>query len=118
MTSGRPAASLYRLISGRPPRLLPDVGHYAAAATRGEPVPDLRDITDAPDWLAGPVMAMLADDPASRPTAGECVEALSDDRFSGPVPQAARWEPAPPGSSSARTISRRARSTARRAKTR
>ena len=68
---------LYRLICGRTPRLLPDVGHYAAAATRGDPVPDLRDITDAPDWLAGPVMAMLADDPASRPTAAECVRALS-----------------------------------------
>jgi len=68
---------LYRLICGRMPRLLPDVGHYAAAATRGAPVPDLRDITDAPDWLASPVMAMLADDPASRPTAAECVRALS-----------------------------------------
>ncbi len=77
---------LYRLISGRTPRLLPDVGHYAAAATRGEPVPDLRDITDAPDWLAGPVMAMLADDPASRPTAGECVQALSSTQFSTPSP--------------------------------
>jgi serine/threonine protein kinase len=77
---------LYRLISGRMPRLLPDVGHYAAAATRGEPVPDLRDITDAPDWLTGPVMAMLADDPASRPTAAECVQALSGARFSAPFP--------------------------------
>jgi serine/threonine-protein kinase len=75
---------LYRLISGRPPRLLPDVGHYAAAATRGEPVPDLRDITDAPGWLTGPVMAMLADDPARRPTAGECVLALTNAQFSTP----------------------------------
>ena len=84
---------LYRLISGRPPRLLPDVGHYAAAATRGEPVPDLRDITDAPDWLTGPVMAMLADDPASRPTAGECVQALSGARFpvSSPRLPAGSW---------------------------
>jgi tRNA A-37 threonylcarbamoyl transferase component Bud32 len=68
---------LYRLISGRAPRLLPDVGHYAAAATRGEPVPDLGDITNAPGWLAGPVMAMLEDNPARRPTAEECVEAFS-----------------------------------------
>ena len=75
---------LYRLISGRAPRLLPDVGHYAAAATRGEPVPDLRDITNAPDWLAGPVMAMLDDNPARRPTADECVEALSGASFSVP----------------------------------
>jgi Protein kinase domain/PASTA domain len=75
---------LYRLISGRPPRLLADVGHYAAAAARGEPVPDLRDITDAPDWLAGPVMAMLADDPAARPTAAECVQALSSAQASAP----------------------------------
>ena len=78
---------LYRLISGRPPRLLPDVGHYAAAATRGEPVPDLRDITDAPDWLTVPVMAMLEDDPACRPTAGECVQALSGASFSVPFPR-------------------------------
>ncbi len=78
---------LYRLISGRAPRLLPDVGHYAAAATRGEPVPDLRDISDAPDWLTGPVMAMLDDDPASRPTASECVEALSGAPFWVPSPR-------------------------------
>jgi len=76
---------LYRLICGRTPRLLPDVGHYAAAATRGEPVPDLRDITDVPDWLAGPVMAMLADDPALRPTAAECVRALSTTWFTTPA---------------------------------
>jgi serine/threonine protein kinase len=76
---------LYRLICGRTPRLLPDVGHYAAAATRGEPVPDLRDIADVPDWLAGPVMAMLADDPAQRPTAAECVRALSTTWFTTPA---------------------------------
>ena len=56
---------LYRLISGRLPRVLPDVADYAAAALRGDPVPDLRDISEAPAWLTGPVMAMLADDPAS-----------------------------------------------------
>ena len=77
---------LYRLICGRPPRLLPDVADYVAAATRGEPVPDLRDITDAPGWLAGPVMAMLADDPARRPTAAECVKLLSSAQFSTPSP--------------------------------
>ena len=76
---------LYRLISGRLPRVLPDVAGYAAAASRGEPVPDLRDITDAPDWLTGPVMAMLADDPASRPAADECVQLLSSAQFPPPV---------------------------------
>jgi serine/threonine protein kinase len=77
---------LYRLISGRLPRVLPDVADYAAAATRGDPIPDLRDITDAPGWLTGPVMAMLADDPASRPAAGECVKLLSSAQFPPPVP--------------------------------
>jgi serine/threonine-protein kinase len=76
---------LYRLISGRLPRVLPDVAGYAAAATRGDSIPDLRDITDAPGWLTGPVMAMLADDPASRPTAGECVQLLSSAQFPPPV---------------------------------
>ena len=77
---------LYRLISGRLPRLLPDVADYAAAATRGDPLPDLRHITDAPNWLTGPVMAMLADDPALRPSAGECVQLLSSAQFPAPVP--------------------------------
>jgi serine/threonine-protein kinase len=76
---------LYRLISGRLPRLLPDVADYAAAATRGDPFADLRDITDAPGWLTGPVMAMLADDPALRPTAGECVQLLSSAQFPAPA---------------------------------
>jgi serine/threonine-protein kinase len=76
---------LYRLISGRLPRLLPDLAAYAAAATRSDPFPDLRDITDAPGWLADPVMAMLADDPALRPTAGECVQLLSSAQFPAPV---------------------------------
>ena len=75
---------LYRLISGRLPRVLPDVAGYAAAATRGDSIPDLRDVTDAPGWLTGPVMAMLADDPASRPTAGECVQLLSSAQFPPP----------------------------------
>lgn len=78
--------TLYRLISGRPPRVLPDVAAYAAAATRGDQVPDLRDITDAPAWLAGAVMAMLADDPAERPTAGACLQSLSSAQFPAPVP--------------------------------
>src|SRR5579863_4824952 len=72
---------LYRLISGRLPRVLPDVADYAAAATRGDPFPDLRDISDAPGWLSDPVMAMLADDPARRPDAGECVRLLSSAQF-------------------------------------
>src|ERR1700728_674235 len=64
---------LYRLISGRLPRVLPDAADYAAAAARGDTISDLRDITDAPAWLTGPVMAMLAPDPADRPTASDCV---------------------------------------------
>jgi serine/threonine-protein kinase len=77
---------LYRLISGGLPRQLPDVADYAAAATRGDPVPDLRDIADAPNWLADTVMAMLADDPARRPTAGECVRSLSSGQSITPFP--------------------------------
>jgi serine/threonine-protein kinase len=80
---------LYRLISGRLPRQLPDVADYAAAATRGDPVPDLRDSTDAPGWLTDTVMAMLADDPARRPTADECVRSLS----SAPSPTPFPWLP-------------------------
>jgi len=68
---------LYRLISGRPPRVFPDAAGYAAAAMRGDPVPDLRDISDAPDWLASAVMAMLDPDPARRPAAADCVRLLS-----------------------------------------
>jgi eukaryotic-like serine/threonine-protein kinase len=77
---------LYRLISGVLPRQLPDVADYAAAAIRGEPVPDLHDITDAPGWLADTVMAMLADDPARRPTAGDCVRSLSSALCPTPLP--------------------------------
>ena len=77
---------LYRLISGRLPRVLPDLAGYAAAATRGDLIPDLRDITDAPGWLTGPVMAMLTDDPADRPAAGECVQLLSSAQFPRPLP--------------------------------
>jgi serine/threonine-protein kinase len=76
---------LYRLISGRLPRAFPDATDYAVAAMRDDPVPDLRDISDAPGWLTSPVMAMLAIDPASRPTAGECAQALSRGQFSAPV---------------------------------
>jgi len=68
---------LYRLISGRPPRVFPDAAGYAAAAMRGDPVPGLRDISDAPDWLASAVMAMLEPDPARRPAAADCVRLLS-----------------------------------------
>ena len=68
---------LYRLISGRLPRVFPDAAGYAAAAMRGDPVPGLRDISDAPDWLATAVMAMLDSDPARRPAAADCVRMLS-----------------------------------------
>ncbi|MDX6419787.1 MAG: eukaryotic-like serine/threonine-protein kinase [Trebonia sp.] len=77
---------LYRLISGRLPRAFPDATDYVVAAMRDDPVPDLRDITDAPAWLADPVMAMLAADPAIRPTAGECAQLLSGGQFAAPVP--------------------------------
>jgi serine/threonine protein kinase len=68
---------LYRLISGRLPRVLPGAADYAAAAMRGDPIPHLRDITEAPAWLTGPVMAMLAADPGDRPAAGDCARLLS-----------------------------------------
>ena len=68
---------LYRLISGRLPRVFPDAAGYAAAAMRGNPVPDLRDLKDAPASLTAAVMAMLDPDPARRPVAGDCVRLLS-----------------------------------------
>jgi len=68
---------LYRLISGRLPRVFPDAAGYAAAAMRGDPVPSVRDISDTPDWLASAVMAMLNLDPARRPAAADCVRMLS-----------------------------------------
>jgi len=77
---------LYRLVSGTLPRAFPDATDYAVAAMRDDPVPDLRDISDAPGWLTGPVMAMLAIDPAIRPTAGECVQLLSGGQLAAPVP--------------------------------
>lgn len=99
---------LYRLICGRLPRVLPEAPDYAAAALRADPVADLRDITDAPAWLTSPVMAMLAVDPASRPTAAECAQLLA-----GPqVPEPARGPrgrggvrllPGRPGASAAET---------------
>jgi serine/threonine protein kinase len=76
---------LYRLISGRLPRVLPDAADYAAAAARGDPIPDLHDITDAPAWLAAPVMAMLASDPTGRPTAVDCLKLLSGARPARPA---------------------------------
>jgi serine/threonine protein kinase len=74
---------LYWLISGRLPRVLPVAADYAAAAVHGDPIPDLRDITDAPAWLTAAVMAMLAADPASRPTAGDCIRLLSGESAPG-----------------------------------
>jgi serine/threonine-protein kinase len=87
---------LYRLISGRLPRVLPDAAGYAAAAVRGEPVPDLHDITEAPAWLTATVMAMLAAGPADRPTAGDCVHLLSAEQVPVPAPgRRARRRPSP-----------------------
>jgi hypothetical protein len=77
---------LYRLISGRLPRVFPDAASYAAAATRGHPVPGLRGTGDAPGWLADAVMAMLDPDPARRPTAGDCVGLLSGTPSLVPAP--------------------------------
>jgi len=68
---------LYRLLSGRLPRVLPGAADYLAAARRGDPVPDLRHISAAPDWLAAAVMAMLDPDQAARATADDCVRLLS-----------------------------------------
>jgi Protein kinase domain/PASTA domain len=83
---------LYRLIAGRPPRVLPDAAGYAAAAVRGDPVPDLRDIAGAPGWLAAAVMAMLDPDPASRPAAADCVRLLAGPAAS-PAPVAGPGAP-------------------------
>src|ERR1700722_16087191 len=60
---------LYRLISGRPPRVFPDAAGYAAAALRGDPVPGLREVSGVPGWLADVVMAMLDPAPRRRPPA-------------------------------------------------
>ena len=88
---------LYRLISGRLPRVLPDAADYAAAAARGDPITDLHDITDAPAWLAAPVMAMLAGDPADRPTAVDCLKLLSGARPARPAGRAAAQAASPGG---------------------
>ena len=93
---------LYRLLSGRPPRVFSDAAEYAAAAMRGDPIPDLRDITGAPAWLAAAVMAMLAADPARRPAADDCVQLLSGATLPAPVPDrpAPGWpSPGQPGPS-------------------
>jgi len=77
---------LYRLLSGRLPRVLPNAVDYAAAAVRGDPIPDLHDIAEAPAWLTAAVMSMLASDPASRPTAGDCIRLLSGAQLPAPAP--------------------------------
>ena len=84
---------LYLLLSGRLPRVLPGAAEYAAAAIRGDPIPDLRDLTSAPAWLSAAVMAMLHPDPGSRPTAGDCVRLLSG--LPAHVPAGARTAPGP-----------------------
>ncbi len=92
---------LYRLISGRLPRVFPGAAGYAAAAMRGDPVPGLRDISDAPQWLASAVMAMLDRDPARRPAAADCVRMLSGLPPMAPAPlppsrgQASRGQASP-----------------------
>jgi len=77
---------LYRLLAGRLPRELPSAADYAAAAMRGDPIPDLRDISHAPAGLSAAVMAMLAHAPASRPTASDCLRLLSSAQSPLPVP--------------------------------
>jgi serine/threonine-protein kinase len=83
---------LYLLISGRLPRVFPAAAGYAAAALRGDPIPGLREVSDAPAWLADAVMAMLDPDPARRPAAADCVRLLS-----GLPSQAAAAGPLPVG---------------------
>ncbi len=68
---------LYRCLSGTLPRAFPAAADYAAAALRADPVPPLRDLCRAPQWLTSAVMAMLDLDPARRPTAADCVRLLS-----------------------------------------
>ena len=78
---------LYRLISGRLPRLLPDVADYAAAAMRGDPFPDLRDITDAPGWLAGRGDGHARRRPrAAGPPRASASSSLSSAQFPAPAP--------------------------------
>jgi WD40 repeat protein len=68
---------LYELLSGRRPREYSIPAEYVAAAARGERVAPLAGVASVPSWLANAVMAMLEPDPASRPTAAECVQLLS-----------------------------------------
>jgi serine/threonine protein kinase len=67
---------LYELLSGRLPRSYATPTEYLAAAVRREGVSPLPDT--APPWLADAVVAMLQPEPASRPTAAECVQLLSE----------------------------------------
>ncbi len=67
---------LYWCLAGRLPRTFPDVADYAAA-TRGDPIPSLRELTSAPAWLSDTVMAMLDPRPEHRPTAADCVWLLT-----------------------------------------
>jgi serine/threonine-protein kinase len=66
---------LYELVSGRPPRNYGTPFEYVMAAVRGDRVPPL-DPASAPPWLASAVIAMLEPEPASRPTAADCVQLL------------------------------------------
>jgi serine/threonine-protein kinase len=73
---------LYRCLSGTLPRALPSAADYAAAALRGDPIPDLRDLGHPDTPLIAMVMAMLDPDPGRRPTAAECARQLGG----APVP--------------------------------
>jgi len=88
---------LYRHLSGRLPRVLPGAADYTAAARRGDPVPDLRPVSAAPEWLTSAVMAMLEPDPASRATAGDCVRLLSGAPSPASVPGRSRRSRLLPG---------------------
>jgi sugar lactone lactonase YvrE len=69
---------LYELLSGRLPREYGTPTEYVAAAARHQPVPPLPTAVSMPAWLADAVMAMLQEDPRRRPTAGECLQILSE----------------------------------------
>jgi eukaryotic-like serine/threonine-protein kinase len=69
--------ALYEFLAGRVPREYGTVGEYAAAAVRGEAIPDLRSVARVPDWLGGVVMAMLDPNASNRPTVDQCAQLLS-----------------------------------------
>ena len=70
------AVVMYELLTGTLPWECDHPEEYAAAACSGHASP-LACSAALPSWLADSIMAMLAPDPASRPTATECVKMLS-----------------------------------------